>query len=270
MSVSPTIKIKDSMAAFMSYIFGINAAIKQFIKPEPVICPFIVNLWIIPNRTVQIRHNNEQRYIDNDIGDIKERLKQNKVTYIVKKCNPNNIDKFSNQITKCLSNRRITEVMESQKLQRIIFIVDRRFKSKDSLYCILPPPEYGQIITSSHDTIDLSHLYCNANYLLPHLPTYDKNIRNNHIGSNTNLNGYMFNLSFLIYQFQEEAEEDDNHEEKKKEKKKKKKENVFQSKTKKYWKQCQWCLHSCKMQKVMLLIAFLKINIPQQISSPLS
>eukprot|EP01084_Bolivina_argentea_P026118 48511_1 len=201
MSITPDIQIKDSMAVFLSYIFGINAAIKRFMNPEPTICPFIIDFWIIPNRTV--RMNNSKQYdIDNDIGDIKERLKQNKLIYIAKKCNPNNIEKFSNQITKCLSNQLITTTMEYQKLHRIIFIVDRRYKKKDSLYCILPPPEYGQIITSSQDAVNFSHLHCSSNFLLPHLPKYDQDNRNNHIGSSTNLNGYMFNLSFLIFQFE--------------------------------------------------------------------
>merc|ERR1712228_992758 len=41
LSVNPKFKINDSMAAFMSYTFGMNAAIKEYIQPTPPISPLI-------------------------------------------------------------------------------------------------------------------------------------------------------------------------------------------------------------------------------------
>eukprot|EP01084_Bolivina_argentea_P087992 158852_1 len=104
-SMNPSIKINDSMSVFISYIFGFNSAVKQYIKPEPLICPFILDLWIIPNRTIRV-HNNTETEIDNDIGNILQRLKQNKVKYSKQSCVPDDISKFTKQITSCLSKKK--------------------------------------------------------------------------------------------------------------------------------------------------------------------
>eukprot|EP01084_Bolivina_argentea_P052513 96466_1 len=214
-SIVPSIKIKDNVAAFISYIFGMNAAIKQYITPQPkLICPLVIDFWIIPNGTVNVNNKNEE-IINNDIGNIYHRLKQNKLKYIKRKCSPN-ILQFSKHIMNCLLNKTISTQMKKHQLSRVIFIVDRRYSNKDtdSLYCILPPPEYGKIITnSSYDALNISHWYCTCNYLLPHLRKFDENIRGTHIGASTNLNGYMFNLSFLIHEFAETAKESETIEE---------------------------------------------------------
>ena len=35
-------------------MFGMNEAIKEYIEPSPPICPLIIDLWIIPNKTILI------------------------------------------------------------------------------------------------------------------------------------------------------------------------------------------------------------------------
>eukprot|EP01084_Bolivina_argentea_P111919 199628_1 len=204
MLLSPNIKIKDNMATFFSYIFGMNSAIKNYIKPEPPICPLIIDFWIIPNRTVQINAD-EEKEIDNDIGSIHQRLTLNKVTFLKHSCVPGDIENFTEQILHLLMDKTITNEMESNNLSRIIFIVDRRYNKKrkhgiDSLYCVLPPIKYGQMIpNASYDMLSFLQMHFTSNYLLPYASKYDKNIRANHIGSSTNLNGYMFNLSYSIF-----------------------------------------------------------------------
>eukprot|EP01083_Nonionella_stella_P215040 774322_1 len=198
-SMAPDIKIKDSIFIFVSYIIGMNMAVRKYIEPTPVQCPFIIDFWIIPNRTARFLAQHE---IDNDIGNITQRLKQNQVTFVKQKCRADDISSFAEQITNCLFAKKIKHALDKDHVHicRLIFIVDRRYNKRDILYCIVPPSEYGQVITNaSYDILNVEHWYCSSNYLLPHTSAYDTSVRDTHIGSATHLNGYMFNLSYLIY-----------------------------------------------------------------------
>eukprot|EP01083_Nonionella_stella_P253520 872268_1 len=211
-SMKPKIKIQDSIYVFISYIVGMNAAIKQYITPKPLQCPLVIDFWIIPNHTTRADHGRGgvQQEIDNDIGNIKQRLDRNKVTYIKKRCYAEDTQRFTRQINHCLSAPKIQKAMKKDKICRLIFIVDRRYKKRDSLYCIVPPIEYGQFVANaSYDILNLSHWYCSSNYLLPHASESDAGIRDTHIGSTSYLNGYMFNLSYLIYEFQSNLNSED-------------------------------------------------------------
>eukprot|EP01083_Nonionella_stella_P253521 872276_1 len=200
MSMTPDIKIKDSIFIFISYTFGMSTAIKHYIESIPELSPLIVDFWIIPNRTASAGRQHE---IDNNIGNIKQRLDHNRVAYIRKGCKADDMLSFIQKVNimKCLFQTKIREAMHKDKIRRLIFIVDRRYnRETDTLYCIVPPPEYGHVITNaSYDVLNMSHWYSSSNYLLPNMFAYDARIRDGHIGSATHLNGYMFNLSYLIY-----------------------------------------------------------------------
>eukprot|EP01084_Bolivina_argentea_P003152 5876_1 len=203
LSLSPQYKIKDDMTAFMSYVLSVNIAIKKFIEPDPPICPIIIDLWIIPNCVIDITNNGKK--IENTIGNIRKRLRQNKIVFVdpPKKCNPQDINGFSQKILKCLSDKQ--KYLKENNLNRIIFIVDRRYKQKDTMYCILPPAPYSSTINKS---LFLNHLYHNSNYLLPSITSGKSE---EHIGSKTDLNGYIFNLSYLIFQYEPDNDKKQNH-----------------------------------------------------------
>ena len=107
--MKPRIKIKDSMYVFMSYIFGMNMAIRKYIEPTPSQCPLVIDFWIIPNRTVMVSGVDVEQGMDNDIGNIKKRLDQNKVTYTKKKCTADDIAMFTKQITNYFRNYLINQ-----------------------------------------------------------------------------------------------------------------------------------------------------------------
>ena len=54
-------------------------------------------------------------------------------------------------------------------------------------------------MNESFDLLTLSHLHSSSNYLMPR------------IGAKTNLKGFMFNLSFLIYKYAKEKDQDGNN-----------------------------------------------------------
>ena len=202
--LSPRYLIKDSLTAYISYTVGMNAAIKQYITPEPPICPMVIDFWIIPNRTVDV--DDEHKEIDNDIGNISVLLRQNKLKHFtVKTCSPNDVRRFAKQIDDSLNERQIRDNMKLLRLQRVLFIVDRRYKRVDRLYCILPPVEYGDLASSWFDVLNLSQWYCSSNFLLP-------GTGDDAIGCMHSLKGYMFNLSYLMFKYRADAEEEEEEE----------------------------------------------------------
>ena len=199
---SPNIKIMDNFAVFISYTLSMSNAIKQYVDPKPPKNKVIIDFWIIPNKTVN--KDNENVALDNNIGDIELRLKNNKIVYIKKQCKSCNITLNTTKILQCLSSLEIRNELNQRDLNRVIFIIDRRYSknnNKDYLYCYIPPNEYGKII-GRDDLLNISHSYCSSNFILPK-STKQHNI----IGGTSHLNGYMFMLSFLIYEKDEDDEE---------------------------------------------------------------
>ena len=185
----PKLKINDSMSCFISYTYGMNAAIKEYIQPSPPRCPLIIDLWIIPNAVIDA----DAKHIDNKIGDIQQRLQRNKVLFITKKCK-----------VECWASTEIANALQENNMNRVIFIIDRRYnKKQDTLYCIVPPSEYGTVINETFDLLNLSHWHCSSKYLLPSIDASN----HGHIGSTTHCNGYMFNLSYLIYEKETDEEQ---------------------------------------------------------------
>eukprot|EP01083_Nonionella_stella_P253522 872277_1 len=100
-------------------------AVRKYIEPTPTQCPFIIDFWIIPNRTVNV-FTQHQHEIDNDIGNIWQRLKQNKAIFIKQACSADNISSFTQQVTNCLFATKIKQALNKDQICRLIFIVDRR------------------------------------------------------------------------------------------------------------------------------------------------
>ena len=189
--LSPRFLIKDSLTCFVSYTVAMNAAIKTYITPEPPICPLAVDFWIIPNRTVDTE--DEGKEVDNEIGNISVLLRQNKLPFTVTTCSPRDVDRFAKQIDDCLNERQIRDNVKSLRLRRVLFIVDRRYKKGDKLYCILPPVEYGDVACSWFDVLTLSHWYCSTNFMLPTAAGHDAGTAagGGHIGCMHSLRGYV-------------------------------------------------------------------------------
>ena len=82
-SYCPVIKIKDSLCAFISYTFAMSNAVQKYMSPSPQIYPLIIDFWIIPKSTVTVGNNKE---LQDEIGDIDERLREHKLRFIKKCC----------------------------------------------------------------------------------------------------------------------------------------------------------------------------------------
>merc|ERR1719474_485495 len=154
---------------------------------------------MIPNRTVDV--DDEHKEIDNDIGNISVLLRQNKLTFTVKTCSPRNVRRFAKQIDDALNEHKIRDKIKLLRLHRVLFIVDRRYKKGDRLYCILPPVEYGDVASSWFDVLSLSHWYCSSRFMLPNAPGTEVGTEEGHIGCMHSLKGYMFNLSYLMFKY---------------------------------------------------------------------
>ena len=192
-AVHPQILIQDCFAAFLSYTLSMSNAIKQYIDPQPPIRPLIIDFWIIPNLTI-----GAEGPLENQIGDIEHRLKSNRLIYTKKTCTPKNVDLNIDKIIQCLSSKDIMDALKQRELNRVVFIIDRRLKGKDFMYCYVPPDEYAKI-TGFDDVLSICHAHCCSHYLLP------KSSKSpNAITAISKVNGYLFMLSFLIYERDEE------------------------------------------------------------------
>ena len=204
--VHPEIQISDSMSAFLSYTISMSNAIKQYVDPKPPTCPLIIDFWIIPNLTI-----GADGPLENEIGDIEHRLKSNRLIYTKKACTPKNVDLNIDKIIQCLSSKDITDALQERNLNRVVFIIDRRYstivKGKDFMFCYVPPNEYSKTVGSGDyypELLSLCHAHCSSNYLLP------KSSKSpNSITGASPLNGYLFMLSFLVYERQENEEKEE-------------------------------------------------------------
>ena len=149
------IKIEDSLGAFISYTFSISNAIEKYIIPQPQICPLIIDLWIIPNKTITLKH----KMIKNEIGDIDERLRRNKLRFIKKVCNSNDITQTSYSMQECLWSANIRHGLKHKNVNRIVFIIDRRYRNKDYLYCYIPPSKYSKLQQNVNDILHICQVW---------------------------------------------------------------------------------------------------------------
>ncbi len=86
--------------------------IKPHQQPQPIICPLIIDYLIIPNKIV----NKNNKIIENDIGNIAERLTINKIEYLYYKIKSNNItiNKISNKKLNCLSSQKLPKIKKNK------------------------------------------------------------------------------------------------------------------------------------------------------------
>eukprot|EP01083_Nonionella_stella_P150733 480647_1 len=162
-SFAPAIQIMDSMPAFMSYTCSMSNAIHRYMSGASGVCPLVVDLWIIPNKTIRLEDS-----IHNDIGDIQRRLRCNKLRYVKECISPSDVHQTSHDMEQC--------IRKNKNANRLVFVIDRRYQNTDYLYCFVPPSKH---------------------YLLPSTAPSD----NNCIGASDNCNGYMFALSFVMYKY---------------------------------------------------------------------
>ena len=220
----PTHIINDSYADFLFYSTMISKFVHHKIEtahaPDDIIlrspvCPIQLDFMIIPQCVSESKIGYENAIItdydeqcdrlpfainDQIVGDIGEHLRKCGVPFVERQ-----LDREPAQFHKILS-RSFDKMANKGRHQRFIFVIDRRNPKFDGKYClrgsgkkdwpdrlyIFCPHQYNQISTQC-DNVPEGFIDRTMEYLLPLNA-------NSVIGANCVANGYVFALSYHLYQ----------------------------------------------------------------------